>query len=207
MAQTAMSYLVEERPIALFDSHPDATLSFVQHAWDRFRRHLTTAWTGVPDLDVSHGELRLFWVTVRIPPPTNQGLHLRNSLDLFTNSVCGKQTDGKEGKRDYSLREYEDVRRGFEKLCTLADVTRAMVLGYADENPFSMFGKSKFEEMEEEKRRVLRENQYRDFIPKRLKPKSIANQIDDILDAEEKEEEERRKEIKFSDDSIGKEEV
>jgi len=65
MAQTAMSYFMEERPIAFFDSHPEYSASFVWNTWDRFRRHITTAWTAVPNLDVSHGQLRLFWVTVR----------------------------------------------------------------------------------------------------------------------------------------------
>jgi len=77
-----------------------------------------------------------------------------------------------------------------------------MVLGYASENPYSLFGKSKFEEMEEEKRRML-ENQYRDFIPKKRKPQSIGAQIDDILDAEEKEE----KAAKVSEKDLGKEVV
>ena len=61
---TTWSYFVEEKPIVFFDTYPGPAPSFIAASWDRFRRHISTAWTGVPNLDVPPGQLRLFWVTV-----------------------------------------------------------------------------------------------------------------------------------------------
>jgi len=168
------SYLFEEKPIILFDTHPGNATSFVQESWDRFRRHIGTAWTGVPYFDVSPGMLRLFWTTVCHP----------NACDKST-LIHSHQTDGKEGKRDYELREHEEVRQGFEVLASLNDVGRAMVLGYASQNPYVIFGESEFERQEKERKKILESTQYRDFVPRKRK-ENVGAEIDHILDMEEK---------------------
>ena len=57
----------EEKPIIFFDSHPQAAPGYISEAITRFTNHLSTAWTGVPIWDVSLGQLRLAWTTVRFP--------------------------------------------------------------------------------------------------------------------------------------------
>jgi len=95
------------------------------------------------------------------------------------------QTDGKEGKRDYDLKDHEEVRLGFEKLFTLNEVSRAMVLGYASQNPYSIYGKSEYQQQQEEKQKML-EAQYRDFVPRKSRKENVGAEIDMILNEEEK---------------------
>lgn len=103
-------------------------------------------------------------------------------MDMLTNT---SQTDGKEGKRDYELKDHEEVRLGFEKLFTLNEVSRAMVLGYASQNPYSIYGKSEYQQQQEEKQKML-EAQYRDFVPRKAKKENVGAEIDMILDEEDK---------------------
>lgn len=97
-----------------------------------------------------------------------------------------QQTDGKFGKRDYELREYNEARQGFEKLSILDDVGRCMIMGYPSQNPYSIYGESPFAIKEREKREILESNRYKDFVPRAKKGPTVAEQIDDILDAEDK---------------------
>jgi len=106
----------------------------------------------------------------------------RPTLSNFTNTC---QTDGKEGKRDYELKDHEEVRLGFEKLFTLNEVARAMVIGYASQNPFSIYGKSEYQQQQEEKKKML-EAQYQDFVPRKSKKENVGAEIDMILQDEER---------------------
>lgn len=60
-----MDLLYEEQPIVMFDTHPEPAAGLLWNALDRFKKHMTTAWTGVPYWQVSKGQLRLLWLTVR----------------------------------------------------------------------------------------------------------------------------------------------
>ncbi|KAF2147769.1 hypothetical protein K461DRAFT_298385 [Myriangium duriaei CBS 260.36] len=163
-----------ERPIVFFDSHPEPPAGIVWDSINSVKKQLIISWTGDVVLDVQPGLVRLQWYT----------------------------TDGKFGKKDYELREHEDVRQGFEKLCTLDDVSRCQVLGYPSQNPFSIFGESEFAIQERKKREILDSAQYRDFIPRNKKGPSVAEQIDDIIDFEEKKQEGKKQQF-----VVGEEEV
>ena len=96
------------------------------------------------------------------------------------------QTDGKEGNRDYELKEHDEVRRGFEKLAGLQEVARVMVLGYASQNPYAIYGEeSEFERLEREKKRMFDAQPYRDFVPKEKRrgggPDGKAGNLADLL--------------------------
>lgn len=65
--------------------------------------------------------------------------------------------EDKECIRDYELHEYKFVREAWEKLFTLPDVKRAMVMGYSGQNPYvkDFGGVNVWEEkIEREKRRA-----------------------------------------------------
>ena len=169
----------QEKPIILFDSQPDQQGGVIYESLVRFKNHLAVAWTGDVVLDVEPGMVRLQWYTVSIS---------NISFSLLGYWTCSdfQQTDGKFGKRDYELREYNEARQGFEKLSILDDVGRCMILGYPSQNPYSIYGESPFAIKEREKKEILDSARYRDFVPRAKKGPSVAEQIDDILDSEDK---------------------
>ncbi|GAM91513.1 hypothetical protein ANO11243_095650 [Dothideomycetidae sp. 11243] len=155
------SIMFEERPIIFFDSHPEPPAGIIWDSISHIKKQLTIAWTGDVVLDVQPGLLRLQWYT----------------------------SDGKFGKRDYEIREFEEVRRGFEELCKLDEVSRTMIVGYPSQNPYSMFGESEYAIHEKKKRDILNSAEYRDFVPKAKKGPSVSQQIDDIINADTKKQE------------------
>lgn len=60
-----------------------------------------------------------------------------------------------------------------------------MVIGYASQNPYSIYGKSEYQQQQEEKRKML-EAQYRDFVPRKSRKENVGAEIDMILNEEEK---------------------
>lgn len=63
----AYNYFFEEKPIVFFDTHPEPEPGIIYDSLNRLKKHLITAWTAVPDLDVAPGQIRLAWITVSPP--------------------------------------------------------------------------------------------------------------------------------------------
>ncbi|KAF4553534.1 Hypothetical protein D9617_6g092650 [Elsinoe fawcettii] len=157
--------ILDERPIIFFDSHPEPQAGIVRDSISRFTKHLKTAWTGDVVLDIEPGMLRLQWYT----------------------------TDNTFGKRDYLLREHSEAQTGWETLCNLPEVQRAMIVGYPSQNPYSIDGKSQWKLQEQKKREILQEERYRDLVPRQKKEPGVGDRIEDILMEEELREKRQRK--------------
>lgn len=97
-------------PVVFFDSHPDMQESYLYSYWSSLKSSLNIAWTGdVPKFHDS-GVLRIvFWTK-----------------------------EGTKGLKDYELREYATVREDWLRLTELEEVSRALVMGYSGQNPYSM---------------------------------------------------------------------
>ncbi|PNS18156.1 hypothetical protein CAC42_3601 [Sphaceloma murrayae] len=149
--------LLDERPIIFFDSHPEPPAGIVRDSLSRFTKHLKTAWTGDVVIDVQPGMLRLQWYT----------------------------TDGNFGKRDYELREHAEAQTGWETICNLPDVARAMIVGYPSQNPYSIDGKSQYAVQEMRRQEILRSQEYRDLVPRKKKEPGVGDRIEDIIMEEE----------------------
>ncbi|TKX22459.1 hypothetical protein C1H76_5241 [Elsinoe australis] len=156
--------LLEERPIIFFDSHPEPPAGIIRDSLSRFTKHLMTAWTGDVVIDVQPGMIRLQWYT----------------------------TDGNFGKRDYELREHAEAQTGWETLCNLPEVDRAMIVGYPSQNPYSIDGKSQWVVQEMKKKEIMQSQEYRDLVPRKKKEPGIGDRIDDIIQDEDLREKKRR---------------
>ncbi|KAG8631807.1 hypothetical protein KVT40_000947 [Elsinoe batatas] len=172
--------LLDERPIVFFDSHPEPQTGIVRDSINRFTKHLMTAWTGDVVLDVEPGMLRLQWYT----------------------------TDSTFGKRDYLLSEHTECQTGWETLCNLPEVSRAMIVGYPSQNPYSIDGKSQWKLQERKKKEILQSEQYRYLVPRKKKEPTVGQKIEDILQEEELRERKRReREERERESGKGREEV
>lgn len=146
-----------------------------------------TAWTGDVVIDVQPGMIRLQWYTVRPPPPPQQPA--ASFIMQITNAT---QTDGNFGKRDYELREHAEAQTGWETLCNLPEVDRAMIVGYPSQNPYSIDGKSQWVVQEMKKKEIMQSQEYRDLVPRKKKEPGIGDRIDDIIQDEDLREKKRR---------------
>lgn len=173
------SAFYDERPMIYFDSHPEPPAGLVWNALSHVKNQLYIAWTGDVVLDVQPGLLRLQWWTVRNPQAPSKAP-----------STNGLQDEGKFGKRDYEIREFEEVRLGFEQLCNIPEVARCQVLGYPSQNPFSVYGESPYALNERKKREILASPEYQSWGSKSKKDGvSVGQKIDAIIGSEDKKQE------------------
>lgn len=142
-------------PIVFFDSHPEMQESYLYSYWSSLKSSLNTAWTGdVPKFHET-GVLRILFWTI----------------------------DGTQGLKDYELREYEKVREDWLKLCDLEDVSRALVMGYSGQNPYTM-GKNNpwVERFQRERKNLERQEAERQRMEERNKAKRKADTKGELID-------------------------
>lgn len=67
-----------------------------------------------------------------------------------------------------------------------------MVVGYASQSPYSIYGESEYASQERKKREILESKQYRDLVPKAKKGPTVTEQINEIIAADDKAQEKKK---------------
>jgi len=133
--------IIDGRPSILFDTNPEQQETFIGSYYSSLKSTLYTAMTGHVEPFHQPGQLRLIWWT----------------------------DGGKKGMKDYDLHKYALVKENFDALFNMIDVKRAVIMGYAGQNPYMLEDHEKFgrrgkgwkNKSEEEERKLKEENETR----------------------------------------------